>query len=343
MVCGECRSAKVKCEGGTLPCLRCVRLSLDCIPHISKQGQGPKKRKKRDQITPAASSALPETSFESTLAEKATSLDSNHYGINCIVRQWVAFAITRRSLSLLGRAASLASKCGISMDQVICGESNFDSTSYPVSSAADGNHDRMMTFLADKLLKPKREQRTKDSPLRLDEIPAEMLEAIDCLPTASTSPEGRWVLIREMKAGTSRFYVSHKMEQDVVPWDRIMATWNANKAGEEVRDLWEPPESKNVHARVICLQLVAQKRPLTPPSVTRIKRTTIRLASGQICQVDCAVCYHIVNLDHSIVAVEYTAREELFAISDNELSFLDDIAEDLRAGGDKLFEMMASL
>jgi hypothetical protein len=71
-----------------------------------------------------------------------------------------------------------------------------------------------------------------------------------------------------------------------------------------------------------------------------INGTKIRLASGQALQVDWAVCFHIVNLDHSLMSLEYTAREELLAASNDEFAFLEDIAEDLRAGGDKLFKMM---
>jgi hypothetical protein len=81
--CKECRSAKVKCEqndAGTA-CTRCERLSLACTPHVSRQGQGPKKRRKKE-----ASGNDRENTIEAAVVEQTSKLGSNHYGLHFVIR-----------------------------------------------------------------------------------------------------------------------------------------------------------------------------------------------------------------------------------------------------------------
>ena len=45
----------------------------------------------------------------------------NHYGLQCQIREWISMALVRRSFALLSKASSLANRCGISMDRILCG------------------------------------------------------------------------------------------------------------------------------------------------------------------------------------------------------------------------------
>ena len=125
--CEECHRAKVKCSMKD-PCTRCERLGIVCVPRISRQGQ------KRP-----ASAVDEESTGETIIAGSSiASYGNQHYGINVVIRKWVATAFRRRSLALLGKAAQLAAKAKISMDQIFC------SNSFPQSSGR-----RPMAFLAD--------------------------------------------------------------------------------------------------------------------------------------------------------------------------------------------------
>jgi len=48
--CVECHKAKVKyiVDDNATRCRRCIRLNKECIPHHSKQGQGPRKRRRKE-------------------------------------------------------------------------------------------------------------------------------------------------------------------------------------------------------------------------------------------------------------------------------------------------------
>ena len=52
-------------------------------------------------------------------------IGKDHYGIHCLVRQWVSLSFSRRSFSLLARASFIAAKLGISMDDILANQSPF--------------------------------------------------------------------------------------------------------------------------------------------------------------------------------------------------------------------------
>lgn len=64
----------------------------------------------------------PKTGIEENLSVSATSLGPNHFGLRHLLRTWVAFAIKRRSFSLLAKASTLAAKTGVTMDNILCEE-----------------------------------------------------------------------------------------------------------------------------------------------------------------------------------------------------------------------------
>lgn len=344
MACESCRTAKVKCvskdKKGNGACVRCSRLSLDCVPHVSRQGQGPKRRKTRAQAC--------ENTIEAEVVEQTSKLGSKHYGLHFVIRHWVSIAMTRRSFSLLDRASSLACRCGITMDQVFCGESDF-----PVAAMSmDGN--RAMSFLPEMILKPSLEQEDLGAPLLLTEVPNDMLQAIDCLPTATRGPETRWILIREMKCGVSRYYVSTAMQRDIASLAQVQDTWKANE--KEVNDLWLPTEEKPKFSRGFNQQIAIHKDPFTQPKPTSIKNTKICLAEGNKVEVDCCLCLKIVSLDQAFLSIEYYTPVESQEVASSgaskrrrqsepeqpfaDMTFLDSMLDELEATGE-LDELMS--
>jgi len=92
--CQACHRSKVKCDGG------------ECIPRVSRQGQGPKRRKIRTE--------------DETIV-RSLPMEAHHYGIRYLVYSWTSFALTRKSFRLLARASTLAAEGNISMDEVLHG------------------------------------------------------------------------------------------------------------------------------------------------------------------------------------------------------------------------------
>lgn len=348
--CQECRKAKVKCEpcdaadanaktsigsAGPQTCKRCKRLKLPCTPHVSRQGKGPKKRKAAQPANDCE--AAGGTSVEACVVKESSQLGSNHYGLHFVIRHWVSIAATRRSFSLLDRACSLACRCGIGMDQIMCGDNNF-----PLAATSlDGN--RSMSFLPGIILKPSSEQQVGGSALLLKEVPADMLQAIECNEGSAHPPESRWIIVREMKCGVSRYYVSEAMQKDIASLDRVQQTWQQNLM--EVNDLWLPKEEKPKFSRGFNQQLAIYKDPFMEPRPTSIKGTKIRLNDGSETNVDCCLCLKIVNLDQGFISIEYyvpreklpeaapsasRADSELFA----DMSFLDSMMDELEATGE---------
>lgn len=328
--CQECRKSKVKCEaadGTTEKCKRCVRLSLPCTPHVSRQGQGQKRKRK------SSPGENRECTIEADVVEQTSKFGSNHYGLHFVIRHWVSIAMTRRSFSLMDRASALACRCGISMDQVFCGLNEF-----PLSATSvDGN--RAMSFLPNIILKPSSEQQVGGAELALTEVPQDLLQAIDCLSSAARLPETRWITIREMKCGVSRYYVSPAFQNDIATWDVVQSTWKENKM--EVNDLWLPKEEKPKFSRGFNQQLAIYKDPYLEPKPTSIKGTKIRLKDGQEMQVDCCLCLIISSLDQAFLSIEYYTREpqetsskqpetELF----QDMAFLDSMMDELEATGE---------
>ena len=326
MACRECHFAKEKCEKTSIPCARCARLSLKCVPHQSKQGRGKKPRKKEKSSTHYLA--------EDSIAENTCQLGSKHYGLHFVIRHWIAYAISRRSFSLLAKASALASKCAISMDQVLCGENDFDAAVVSM----DGN--RMMTFLPSMILKPGREQHVGADPLALSEVPDNLLEAIDyCRPGSLQHPGTRLIVIREVKCGLSRYYLSAAMQRDVVSWQRVQDTWKANLM--EVKDLWLPKEEKQKYNRGLVEQIALHQNPYTRPKPGRTSSTKIFLASKKVIDVECKQCLTIANLDHAFFSIEYIpAAGEKKVHSDSEqsgdnlLASLMDNADDLESASE---------
>lgn len=147
MTCQECHTRKAKCNN-KIPCERCTRLNRECLPYVSKQG----KKRLRSDKEEQASDASDKNDGECVLAGSDLSkFGSQHYGLNFIIRSWVAQAFRRRSFKLLHRATALAIKNDINMDQILCGR-NLPGIAHTHSSPATAAQANGMGYMADLLL-----------------------------------------------------------------------------------------------------------------------------------------------------------------------------------------------
>ena len=136
---------------------------------------------------------------------------SHHFGIRAVIREWIALALSRRSFGLLSNACELAIKCGINMDMILSG-----------ADEAGGR----MNYLLPMLLEPRSaqvipvEQREKLTP----QLPRSFLSYIapsSCSSFGELDVKNRWITIREIYRGSTKFYCSPMFEKNVVCWTQM--------------------------------------------------------------------------------------------------------------------------
>ena len=301
MSCTECHAAKVKCDK-VFPCSRCVRLGKadTCRPHVSRQGQ----RKKQTSSSSSSSSLIsspppppPPTSAivqsEADALQTEISLSSSvanssqHYGIQYLVRSWMSIAFRRRSMALLSRAAEMAQKCGISMDQLLC----------------EHPEQRGMDFLYPILLTPTHEQLPLGTtPLQHKDIPQALLDATKC-PYEHDTFARRWIWIREMHKGQSRFYLTPGFDQEVCSQQRVESTYRSNQGA--VVDLFLV-NSRSQHIRALAHQISSHQIPNQPLQANRTTGVQLQTVfSNEPRPVDQIACVAILSLDHAFLYTEY--------------------------------------
>lgn len=174
----------------------------------------------------------------------------------------------------------------------------------------------------------------------LSEVPIAMLQAIDCRPSTSRDPEARWIWIRELRCGVSRYYVSSAMQRDMASWQTVQDTWNSNKM--EVNDLWLLKEEKPKFTRGFNQQIAIHKGPHTEPKPTSIKGIKIRLRGDRVVEVDCIMCLNVISLDHAFLSTEFyvnetpadASKDQSDADPFGDFAFLDSMMDELEATGE---------
>lgn len=281
--CTECHSAKVKCDQA-FPCSRCSRLSRVCTLHESKQGKrNTSKRKQTDGLDASEDAAL------SGELQACPAVQSDHFGLNYLVRSWVSMALRRRSFSLLSRAGTLANNCGISMDQILC----------------ETEMQRGMDFLYPFLLTKSAKQEVVDSNgLQPSKVPDSLWKAIGC-NSQDPSLQRRWIFMREMQKGLSRYFCSPAFEDNVVTRSQIEETYRSNT--KPVVDLFLLDRS--AHTRGVAHQISLYKTPGVAPTPCRLSGVKLQTSKSDApVDVDQILCLVIINLDHAVYSVEYVPR-----------------------------------
>jgi hypothetical protein len=197
---------------------------------------------------------------DSLLCKSITNgLSKEHFGLNVLVRQWVALALTRRSFSLLARASFVAAKMKIPMDDILSNQS-------PFAAATDSEP---MEQIARDLLLPKSERVTLGYPIELQEVPWDLFQAVQIDPR---QPEegirNRWISIRWTCQGITRYWCSPLFSRDFANVDEIGEVYAAND-GREVVDLFFPKSEKQQFSQGLFNLLFVNHKPNMEPFVIR--------------------------------------------------------------------------
>jgi len=381
--CSACHSAKVKCvkEEGALKCKRCERLGLKCVEHVSRQGQGTRRRKKtkvkpnentveqalaistalnRDpavchpicEPTPEPTPFCPQSSGvslidcgpkpnnsivcasmtsncgppiitktrnnladdglcagmdkleieDSLLCKSITNgMGKDHFGLNFLIRDWVSLAFSRRSFDLLARASFIAAKMKIPMDDIISNQSPF----------AAATESEPMDFLARDLLLPKSARKTLGYPIDLQEVPWDLLRAVQIDPTrAGECVANRWIALRWTCQGIGRFWASPLFARDFASVEEIGETFAANSNKKEVIDLFLPKSEKPKFSQGIFNLLFVNHKPNMEPFAIKNEYFVVKRNDPTPIKVDVIQSMKLIDLDSMIMYFEIQFQDK---------------------------------
>jgi len=290
--CQACHQAKTKCRGGGTsgdndPCERCTKFQLTCLPHVSRQGQGKRRKRQPEESSDGGLAASSEDACVLRQLVRVTAQrHGQHWGLRYLIHSWIAFAVRRRSFGLLERASRLAEQLELSMDDILV-----------VSSRMDFLPGILLTTAPQQCLGPAQELRWQDIPERLLQATA---------TTSDTSRESRWIWIREMDSGMSRYLVSDAFARDIAPLSLITETWQRNQQPVVELFLGEAGSSKSKHTQAFAHQIQSWDRADKTPECTRLGpvELTTQTRRGTL-PVDQIACLDIVDLSRSYYFLEY--------------------------------------
>jgi hypothetical protein len=209
----------------------------------------------------------------------------DHYGLRYLIHSWISFAIRRRSFSLLSRASKLAAQLGISMDDIFC---------------------TSMGFLPDILLTTAQQQTLSPlTQLHWEDIPVRLLEATGSSnESGPSSRDERWIWIREMDKGMSRYLLSDAFARDVASLQLVNETWQRNERA--VVDLFLVAQCK--HTQAFAHQISLFQNANRQLECTRLNQLQLKTQTQGIVEVDQLACLDIVDMNRSFYFLEYVPR-----------------------------------
>lgn len=256
------------------------------------------------QYQPAPTTSAPSSpSKENEAAELlgkhliSARLGPAHFGLRTMLRSWVATAIRKRSFALLGKAAKVALKCGISMDMLFCGENGNGITK------DDKSNQNGMSFLPPLLFQSAVQQVVIGPTVTFDEITPQLLHAVRCgsAVTSEGSTEGersianRWISVRSINRGVTRWYVTPAFDRTITSRRDIQSAaeeWHQQpkdndssqqsnrppqpKREFDVLDLFLPGREKNRVLRTLMNQFAMYPKPDMPLRPSFLERVMIR-------------------------------------------------------------------
>ena len=346
MACRECHMAKVKCDK-VIPCSRCVRTGKECVKHESRQGRGRSnagtksngskrsannshstnaakskghasdtgsissctsgsatKAKKKRKKSGASSDSDEETAPSAANMAAAfrarvdRGLQPEHFGLRNMLRGMVAISLRRRHLGLLVRAGTVANQAGLTMDDLLC----------------ERHDQRGMDFLYPILLVPAPRQEVLGDRISWSEVPAQLLQAMGCVGATDEEDNSvvahRWIWIRVVDRGISRYLTTPAFERDVCDWQLMQDTYQRNE--KSVVELFLPPIGNSKHSRGTAHQFSLHptcdpNRKLQPSrlkSKLRLKRP-LQGHDSNIIDVEQTICFYLPNLDFNMHMIEY--------------------------------------
>ena len=248
---------------------------------------------------------------------------SQHFGLNFIIREWVALAFRRRSFNLLHKAATLALKKNISFDQIISGKS------FPGVNLAPQFSD--MKYIAD-LIDQTKEMIPLPPIMTLNEIPLRLAEAFKL-----DNVVDRWIVSIKIDQGVQSFYTSPAFERDVVSADTIRHTVKNNEF-EWCSLFLSDQERANFHKVTSYLVATCTTPETKPPIVSAPLTFTLNLngpfvkhfeTSNNISQIKVdtimSFCCEFANVDKVVVIWEFSKKERRYsALSELEVPLMEE-------------------
>jgi hypothetical protein len=277
--------------GGQLP-LMCPS-SMGCQTTSNHSNEGSKNGKYNDGLC----SGMGSLEIEDNLLCKTirNGMGKDHFGLNYLIREWFALAFSRRSFDLLARASFIAAKVGISMDDIISNQS-------PFAAATDSEP---MEFLARDILLSKSERKTTGYPIDLREVPWDLLEAVQIDHNrANESVRNRWVGIRWVTQGISRFWASPLFARDFANVEEIGRVYETNSNDFEVIDLFLPKSEKGKFGQGLFNLLFVNNKPHMDCFVVRSRYKVLKRNCQEPIEVNVIQTMKLIDLDSMVSYME---------------------------------------
>lgn len=180
----------------------------------------------------------------------------------------------------------MANQLGVTMDEIMCS-----------SLTQQGMH-----WMGPIVAAHQAEQMVGGPMLQWNELPEGLLLATRTLH--SLDRETRWIWIRELSQGRSRYLVTQAFERDIATWAMVQSTWNENKIS--VVDLFLDAVGREKHAKSVAHQYSLHAKPPTPHSARCSRqRSQVKLRNGEMIAVEEVSCMDFVHMDLSYHFVEY--------------------------------------
>lgn len=187
---------------------------------------------------------------------------------------------------MLNKATTMANQLGVTMDEIMCR-----------SMTQQGMH-----WMGPVVATPQAEQMAGGPRLQWSELPESLLAATRTLH--SVDCEARWIWIRELSQGRSRYLVTQAFERDIATWALVQSTWNENRIS--VVDLFLDGSGREKHAKSVAHQYSLHAKPPTPHSARCSRqRSQVKLRNGEMIPVEEVSCMDFVHMDLSFHFVEY--------------------------------------
>lgn len=195
-----------------------------------------------------------------------------------------------------------------------------------------------MKFITTCLLVPAEQQQVLgEEPFQYSDIPTELLQATDCpLPGGDGSSdhdllEGRWIWIREMKYGMTRYFLSKDFGHEISSLEKMNETYRRNEVA--VVDLFVHCRlGRSQHIRTLAEQVSWKTSPGTSIKATRLPTIGLITKTKGELLVQQVSALHIVNLDTSYMYIEYVPSEDALLLDSLNLQS-DSMLDSLIQGG----------
>ena len=272
--CKACRLAKVKCDMH-LPCSRCVRLGMACVPTApSRRG----KKRKAASAAAAGGGGTDETirhwaagpydgaaqihdSVVQTVAgfravgveSAAASAAQSNEGIISLIRDWIAIGLRKRSSKLLAKAFNLCTSAGVPLETVLGGPA----AAFLHPLFVPGDHPVVLT-----------------PGLQPSELPQPLLKGLGGIGPGTTAT------IRVAKAGMVCYVATPLFEETIVTAARMNQAYLENKQEASLLFLDQDSHSAMLQ-QVGAMNLACSTLPTDEALFVDFPKVQIRLRSGR--------------------------------------------------------------